>query len=82
MGQKSLPLASASKHARAFERLGWKVDRAHNHIVFTKAGNPFAPCLPDHAEVSRGLLQKQLKGAGISEEDYIEAFKQKGSKAS
>lgn len=81
MGQKNLPLASAAKHARAFERLGWKVDRAHNHIVLTKPGIPFAPCLPDHDEVSRALLAKQLKGAGISEEEYVAAFKQK-SKAS
>lgn len=82
MGQKNLPLASASKHARAFERLGWKVDRAHNHIVFTKPGNSFAPCIPDHGEVSRALLQKQLKGAGISEEDYLEAFATKKVKKS
>jgi hypothetical protein len=45
--------------------------------VLTKPGCPHAISIPDHAEVKRGLLQKQIKLAGISEQEYLAAFGKK-----
>lgn len=78
MGQSDLPLAPADKHARAFERLGWTRQPPRrgkgSHIVLTKAGVQFTLCLPAHGDVKRGLLAKQIKGAGLTEEQYLDAF--------
>jgi hypothetical protein len=47
------------------------------HFVLTKAGCPHVLSIPDHKEVKRALLQKQIKLAGITEEEYLAAFTNK-----
>ncbi len=77
MGLRNLPSASGEAHARAFERCGCTIERARNHIVISKPGCPHTLSIPNHPEVSRVLLQRVLKTAGISESDYLAAFKKK-----
>lgn len=77
MGQSDLPLASGAKHVKAFERCGWtcaKKKAKHAHFVLKKAGHPHAISIPDHDEVKRALLQKQLRRAGLTDAEYATAF--------
>lgn len=69
-------MASGEKHAKAFGRCGWTIARAGAHIVLTKDGCPHALSIPNHAEVKRALLQKQIRLAGLSEAEYLAAFRQ------
>jgi predicted RNA binding protein YcfA (HicA-like mRNA interferase family) len=75
LGLKNLPLASGEKHVRAFERLGWTVARPGNHIVMTRPGHRAALSIPNHAEVKRTVLQKLIRAAGVTEQQYLKAFK-------
>lgn len=76
MGQRDLPLASGEQHVKAFERAGWTVARKAKgaHFILTKEGCPHALSIPDHGEVKRTLLQKQIRLAGITEQEYLALF--------
>lgn len=81
MGQKNLPLARGERHARAFERGGWRRDRETSgrnpHIILVKRGHRNTLSIPNHKgkDVKRALLQKLIQKAGMSEEQYLECFR-------
>ncbi|HWL35755.1 MAG TPA: type II toxin-antitoxin system HicA family toxin [Frankiaceae bacterium] len=80
MGQSDLPLGSGRAHVKAFERLGWTRAQGRgkgSHMVLTKPGHSFVVCIPDHDQVSRALLAKALKGAGVTIEAYVAAYGKK-----
>jgi hypothetical protein len=84
VGQSDLPLASGKEHVKAFERLGLVCasKKAKNaHFILKRAGHPHAVSIPDHREVKRALLQKQITRVGLTEEQYIEAFNNRKSDA-
>jgi predicted RNA binding protein YcfA (HicA-like mRNA interferase family) len=73
-----LPCGGAERHVRALQRLGWQVARkTGSHVVLTKAGNPATLSIPDHRgrDVSRKLLARVLKHAGITEGEYLDAYR-------
>lgn len=74
MGQKNLPVAGWEKHVKAFERLGWLKVRDNPHVLLEKPGHPATLSIPRHDTVKRALLAGQLKVAGVSEGDYLDAF--------
>jgi len=78
MGQSNLPLANGHAHAKAFERLGWTLDKKHRgrgkHLRLTKAGYRATLSIPDHREVKRTIIASLLKLADVSEEKYLQAF--------
>jgi hypothetical protein len=78
MGQKDLPLASGEEHVKAFCRLGWdmclKTKRKNPHFLLEKEGHSATLSIPAHKEVKRTLIQGQIRLAGISEADYLDAF--------
>ena len=78
MGQSELPLASGAKHAKCFERCGWTLEPRRGrgkHYILTKPGNPATLSIPDHVEVSRVLLAKQIVRAGLTIAEYLAKFK-------
>lgn len=83
MGLSNRPSAGGDRHARAFERLGWSRDRQtkgkNPHIIMVKAGHRATLSIPVHKgrDVSRALIAGLLRSAGISEADYVKAFKGK-----
>jgi predicted RNA binding protein YcfA (HicA-like mRNA interferase family) len=80
LGASNLPCAGAMKHVKAFEQLGWVVARTHgSHIIMSKTGNPHPASIPSHTgkDVKRHLLAALLKKVGITEADYLTAFKGK-----
>lgn len=76
MGQSELPIAGGRQHAAVLStRFGWIVRREGEHIVLTHPAVPNVNLsIPNHKQVSRALLQKQLRRAGISDREYRRAF--------
>jgi predicted RNA binding protein YcfA (HicA-like mRNA interferase family) len=75
VGQRDLPLASGRDHAKAFGRAGWDLAREGNHLIMTKPGVKVALSIPNHGEVKRALLQKLIKAAGMTQQEYLRCFK-------
>ncbi len=76
MGLSHLPLASGERHAKVFtKKFGWVVRRKGSHIILT---NPNVPnvhlSIPNHDEVKRPLLKRQIEVAGLTDELYRAAF--------
>lgn len=70
-----MPVARAREHIKAFGRLGWvESRRSGSHVSLKKPGARPVLTIPDHGTVKRTLLARMLKDAGITEEEYIEAF--------
>lgn len=77
MGQRELPLAAGSEHVKAFERAGWTcLKRRGNgkHFILTKDGKGHLS-IPDHKQVKRALLQKQIRRAGLTDAEYVAFFR-------
>ena len=64
----------------AFRRLGWEEVRMGKHRIMKKAGHQNVLSIPYHARpgVKEGLLRSQVKAAGISVDEFLEALR-KGS---
>jgi hypothetical protein len=79
MGQQDLPLAAGTQHVAAFENCGWVCVRKSkkNHWILQKDGVDATLSIPDHKQVKRTLLAKQITLAGIGEDEYLEAFGKK-----
>jgi HicA toxin of bacterial toxin-antitoxin, len=78
VGQRDLPLASGSAHIKAFERAGWicaKRKAKDAHFILHKEGQRACLSIPDHKQVKRALLQKQIKLAGLTEAEYVALFR-------
>ena len=73
-----LPLVSGSEAVKAFQRLGFLVDRQRgSHVVLkrtTRSGT--SGCvIPMHREVAMGTLRSALKMAGVTPEEFTEALR-------
>jgi hypothetical protein len=51
--------------------------RQFNHFVMTKPGDTAALSIPNHREVKRALLQKQVRLAGMTDAEYVEWFRRR-----
>ena len=68
-----LPVVSGREAVRAFERDGWRFSRQRgSHMVLNKPGVRHNLSIPDHREVSRDLLSKEIKKAGLTVAEFIE----------
>lgn len=65
-----LPIMSGHEVVRAFERFGWHVARAGNHIILVKEGARATLSVPDHREVARGTLRSLIRLAGLTPEEF------------
>lgn len=73
MGQADLPLGSGKAHVKAFQRAGWELLPRRgrgSHFLLRRTGFRGRLSIPDHAEVKRALLAKQVKLAGLTEDEY------------
>ena len=68
-----LPLVSGAEAVKAFQRLGFFVDRQRgSHVVMKKVTSEGARgcVIPMHKEVAPGTLRSVLKMAGVSPEEF------------
>lgn len=79
MGIKNLPLDSGKRIAKVFESFGWESHRGKNHFVLTHTGKPptLLISIPDHKHVDRALLKAELRKAGITEDEFCEAYRKR-----
>jgi len=71
-----LPTISGSQAVRAFERLGYEVDRQRgSHIVLRRAEPPHRRLVvPNHKTVSKGTLRALIRAAGLTVEEFDAAL--------
>jgi hypothetical protein len=79
VGIKNLPLDTGKRITKVFESFGWKSDYGKNHFVLTHPGKPptLIISIPDHKEVDRSLLKTELRKAGITEDQFCEAYRKR-----
>lgn len=71
----SLPVLSGSETVRNFERLGWSVVRQRgSHIIMTKPGEATTLSIPNHREVSKGVLRRLISSAGLTVVEFCVAL--------
>ena len=72
-----LPIVSGAEAVKAFQRLGFYIDRQRgSHVVLKKvAPEGSRGCvLPMHREIALGTLRSALKMAGVSPEEFTDAL--------
>jgi predicted RNA binding protein YcfA (HicA-like mRNA interferase family) len=77
VGSKQLPQESGKQLAKVFASFGWELHRGgRNHFVLTHPDKPpfLNISIPDHKTVDRCLLRSQIKKAGLTEEQFLEAY--------
>lgn len=68
-----LPVVSGAEAVRTLERLGFVVSRQRgSHIVMRRG--MMGCVVPNHRELKVGTLVGLLKQAGVSPDEFIEAF--------
>ena len=77
MGTKMLPLESGARITKVFESFGWISHYGKNHFVLTHPDKPptLLISIPNHKHVDRFLLKAEIRKAGITEEQFCEAYK-------
>jgi len=73
----SLPSVSGKKAKKAFEKLGFQEVRNNgSHAILKKEGVLHLVSLPIHSghDVKKGLLLAQIKGAGLTVEEFLDAL--------
>ena len=72
-----LPIVSGTEAVKAFQRLGFIVDRQRGSHVVLKKNVPEGQrgcVIPMHREIALGTLRSALKMAGVSPEEFNEAL--------
>ncbi len=68
-----------TKVRRTFERLGFVVVRAGNHVIMERTnadGTVTTLVLPNHAHVKGSTLRSVCTQAGITREDFLAGYEQ------
>ena len=72
-----LPVVSGTEAVKALQRLGFFVDRQRGSHVVLKKNTPQGErgcVLPMHREIAQGTLRSALKMAGVSAEEFGDAW--------
>lgn len=69
-----LPIISGREAIKIFERMGFKIVRQKgSHVVLRKENKGCV--VPVHQKLAIGTLRSAIKQAGVTIEEFIEAFK-------
>ena len=68
-----MPVVSGRDLVRAFESLGYVLDRQKgSHMVLRREVPPFRRLvIPDHKEIAKGTLRAILRQAGVDAEELL-----------
>lgn len=70
-----LPVLSGKETVKAFEKLGWEVQRqSGSHIVMTKDGEIASLSVPNHKTVAKGTLRSLIRAANLTVEEFIKVI--------
>jgi predicted RNA binding protein YcfA (HicA-like mRNA interferase family) len=71
MTHSKLRLCSGAQAVRKLEKAGWTVARQKgSHIMMTKIGYQWTLSIPQHPQLGPGLLQKLIRQANLTEDDF------------
>ena len=62
---------------KAFERLGWYVERqTGSHVILSKEGNPNILSIPIHKgrPIKQGLIKALIKISGLTEREFLQLY--------
>ena len=67
-----LPVVSGREAVKAFEKIGYAVDRQRgSHIQLRQSAHPHRRLtVPDHKELAKGLLLSLIRDAGLTVEEF------------
>jgi len=67
-----LPVVSGAQAVRAFERLGYEVDRQRgSHIILRHPKGPNRRLVvPNHRSIAKGTLRALIREAGLTVEEF------------
>ena len=68
-----LPVVAGRELVRAFEKLGYVLDRQKgSHMLLREAAPPHRRLvIPDHKEIAKGTLRAILRQAGVNVEELV-----------
>ena len=70
-----LPCISGKEAVKAFEKLGWSVDRYHgDHAIMVKDDNEAILTVPQHKELAKGTLKSILTAGTIPLDEFKAAI--------
>ncbi len=70
-----VPLLKPHQVVKTFQGLGWHVARQRgSHIILTKEGHIATLSVPDHPQVARGTLRSLIARAGLTVQEFLDAF--------
>lgn len=71
-----LPAVSGAQAVRAFEQLGYEVDRQRgSHIVLRQAESPHRRLVvPNHRSLAKGTLRALIREAGLTVQEFSDAL--------
>jgi len=66
-----LPALSGKEAVKAFQKLGWTVDRYHgDHAIMVKDGEEAILTVPQHPELKKATLKNILLAGGIRLDEF------------
>lgn len=70
-----VPLLRPKEVVKIFEKFGWQIARQRgSHIILTKEGHIATLSVPNHPEVARGTLRSLILKAGLTVDEFLEAY--------
>ncbi len=70
-----LPVVSGNEARRAFESLGWVMQRqTGSHMILKREGSVNSLSVPRHRTLKAGTLRSLIRKAGISVDEFIETL--------
>lgn len=69
-----LPTISGREAVRAFERLGYAVDRQRgSHVILRQIAAPHRRLtVPDHKTIAKGTLRSLIRQAGLTVQEFVD----------
>lgn len=79
MAPPKLPVVSGRELVKFFEKHGFEeVRQRGSHIIMRKAGvTTRPPVIPNHREISPDIILSNLRTAGISRKDFVDAMQKR-----
>jgi predicted RNA binding protein YcfA (HicA-like mRNA interferase family) len=71
-----LPVISGKDFVKVLEKLGFRVERQNgSHIVLRRANDALTVSVPNHAELSMGVLNTLMKSVGLSRGELLKLLR-------
>lgn len=71
-----LPVISGKDFVKVLEKLDFRVERqTGSHIILRRASDAVSVSVPNHVELSKGVLNTIMKSIGLSREELLKLFR-------